>query len=172
MTFLVDFCSAGAAGTPSARAGHPAPAVARPTPADHPAPATSSPIDVHALLASEDLEDRLTAVVLPDACPERLARAFDGVRDDARPLAALVRAVVAAELRVAWRCAVAPVEHVRIARAAAGRVPLPMTVEVLRRALGWSWPVRATLGRWLAENPDRIAAMVGDRWRERGEHAA
>jgi hypothetical protein len=169
MTFLVDLVSAGA---PAVRAGHPMPGATLSTPAGHPAPATASPIDVRALLESDDLEDRLTAVVLPDACPERLARAFNGVRDDARPLAALVRAVVAAKLRVAWRCADAPVEHVRIARAAAGRVPLPMSVEVLRRALGWSWPVRAALGRWLAENPDPIAAMVGDRWRERDEHSA
>jgi hypothetical protein len=166
MPFLVDFINtASSARAPSPGARRPAGHSALP----HNAPATRD--DVRALLDSDDLEDRLAAVLLPDASPERLGRAFDGVRDDPRPLAALVRAVVAAKLRVTWRFADAAVDHVRIARAAAGRVPLPITVEVLRRALRWSWPVRAALGRWLADNPDPVAAMVGDRWRDHGESA-
>ena len=156
MPFIIELINAGA--------GSPLRAEPHRTDAIHAASAVTSTAEE--LLASDDLEDRLTAVLQPDLCAERLARAYDGVLDDARPSAALLRAVVAARLRVAWRRAHAPVKHVRIARAAAGRIPLPMTVEVLRRALTWSWPVRATVGRWLAENPDPIAAQAGDAWRD------
>lgn len=117
-----------------------------------------------ALITSPDRTDRLAAALDPLACPELLRRLFDSVVDDAHPIAQLLRAVVAARLHVAWRTAHAAVDYERIARAAAGRVPLEISVAFLQRALRWSGAVRSTLGRSLRANPDRLAALLGDRW--------
>ncbi len=129
----------------------------RPVPSPHSAPADA--------IASPSLDTRLAAVLDPAVGLADLAVAFDGVRDDRHPTAALIRATVAARLHVAWLAADGDVVTAcRVARAAAHRVPLPIPVAVLARAARWSPLVRATIGRALRANPDPIAAMLGTRW--------
>jgi hypothetical protein len=115
-------------------------------------------------VVAASLDARLAAVLDPWVGPASLAIAFDGVAGDRHPTALLIRATVAARLHVAWLAAGDVVTACRVAHAAAKRVPLPVPVAVLARALGWSPLVRATIGRALRANPDPITALLGARW--------